>query len=50
MVAAHGMGTATAAEMLILVGDEPERIRAEAALAQLYGACPVPASSGKTSR
>ena len=50
MVAAHGMGTATAAEMLILVGDEPERIRSEAAFAKLCGACPVPASSGKTSR
>jgi hypothetical protein len=32
MVAAHGMGTATAAEMPLLVGDEPERIRSEAAL------------------
>ena len=50
MVAAHGMGTVTAAEMLILVGDEPERIRSEAAFAKLCGACPVPASSGKTSR
>jgi transposase len=50
MVAAHGMGTATAAEMLILVGDEPERIRSEAAFAKLCGACPIPASSGKTNR
>jgi transposase len=50
MVAAHGMGTATAAEMLVLVGDEPERIHSEAAFATLCGACPVPASSGKTSR
>ena len=50
MVTAHGMGTATAAEMLILVGDDPERIRSEAAFAKLCGACPVPASSGKTSR
>src|SRR5215210_5021140 len=50
MVAAHGMATATAAEMLILVGDKPERIRSEAAFAKLCGACPVPASSGKTSR
>src|SRR3954451_13546725 len=50
MVAAHGTGTATAAEMLILVGDDPERIRSEAAFAKLCGACPVPASSGKTSR
>jgi hypothetical protein len=29
------MGTGTAAEMLILVGDNPERIHSEAALAKL---------------
>ena len=50
LVQAHGMGTGTAAAMLILVGDNPERIRSEAALAKLCGACPVPASSGKTNR
>ncbi|WP_408735134.1 transposase [Belnapia moabensis] len=50
LVEAHGIGVGTAAEMLILVGDNPERIRSEAALAKLCGACPVPASSGKTSR
>jgi transposase len=50
MVAAHGMGAATAAEMLVLVGDDPERIRSEAAFAKLCGACPIPASSGKTGR
>ena len=50
MVAAHGMGTGTAAEMLVLVGDDPERIRSEAAFAKLCGVCPIPASSGKTSR
>jgi transposase len=50
MVAAHGVGSGTAAEMLILVGDNPERIRSEAALAKLCGACPIPASSGKTNR
>ncbi|WP_052401638.1 transposase [Muricoccus aerilatus] len=47
---ARGMGTGTAAAMLILVGDNPERIRSEAALAKLCGACPVLASSGKTNR
>ena len=36
--------------MSILVGDNPERIRSEAAFAKLCGACPVPASSGKTIR
>jgi transposase len=40
----------TAAEMLILVGDDPTRIRSEAALAKLCGVCPIPASSGKTNR
>ena len=50
LVQAHGMGTGTAAEMLILIGDNPERIHSEAALAKLCGACPIPASSGKTSR
>ena len=36
--------------MLILVGDNPQRIRSEAAFAKLCGVCPVPASSGKSSR
>jgi transposase len=50
LVEAHGMGPGTAADMLLLVGDNPERIRSEAAFAKLCGACPIPASSGKTSR
>jgi transposase len=50
LVRAHGMGAGTAAEMLLLVGDDPRRVRSEAALAKLRGACPIPASSGKTSR
>ncbi len=50
MVEAHGIGVGTAAEMLVLVGDNPERIHSEAALAKLCGVCPVPASSGKTNR
>ena len=50
LVQAHGMGAGTAAEMLLLVGDSPERIRSESASAKLCGACPIPASSGKTSR
>jgi len=50
LVEAHGMGAGTAAEMLLLVGDNPDRIRSEAAFAKLCGACPVPASSGRTSR
>jgi transposase len=50
LVGAHGMGAGTAAAMLLLVGDNPERIRSEAAFAKLCGACPIPASSGKTNR
>src|SRR5215210_630871 len=45
---AHRISTGTAAEMLVLVGDNPDRIRSEAAFAKLCGACPIPASSGKT--
>ena len=50
LVQVHGMGPGTAAAMLLLVGDNPERIRSEAAFAKLCGACPIPASSGKTTR
>ena len=50
LVQAHGMGAGTAAAMLLLVGDNPERIRSEAAFAKLCGACPIPASSGRTTR
>ena len=50
LLASHGIATMTVAEMLILVGDDPTRIRSEAALAKLCGVCPIPASSGKTKR
>jgi transposase len=50
MVAAFGIGPDTAAEMLIVAGDNPERVRSEPAWAKLCGVCPVPASSGTTSR
>ena len=50
LLEAHGMATGTAAEMLLLVGDNPERIHSEAAFAKLCGVCPIPASSGKTVR
>ena len=49
LVQAHGMGAGTAAEMLLLVGNNRERIRSEAAMAKLCGVCPIPTSSGKTS-
>jgi transposase len=47
---AFGIGTDTAAEMLILAGDNPDRVRSEGAFAKLCGACPIPASSGTTQR
>ena len=50
LMAPHGISTMTVAEMLILVGDNPERIKSEAALARMCGVCPIPASSGKTNR
>jgi transposase len=48
--ATKGMGTHTAAALLVAAGDNPERLRSEAAFAQLCGAAPIPASSGKTTR
>ena len=36
--------------MLIVFGDNPDRIRSQAAFAKLCGACPIPASSGVTNR
>ena len=46
----YGIGPDSAAEMMIVVGDNPERIRSEAAFAKLCGVCPIPASSGVTNR
>ena len=43
-----GVGAHTAAELLIIFGDNPDRIRSEAAFAKRCGACPIPASSGMT--
>jgi transposase len=45
-----GAGPDTAAQLLITAGDNPARLRSEAAFAALAGTCPVPASSGKTTR
>ena len=50
MVAAFGIGPDTAAEMLIIAGDNLDRIHSEPAWAKLCGVCPVPASSGMTNR
>ena len=42
------VGAHTATELLIVFGDNPDRIRSEAAFAKRCGACPLPASSGMT--
>lgn len=47
---AFGIGADCAAEMMIVAGDNPTRVRSEAAFAKLCGACPIPASSGVTNR
>ena len=48
LVALRGVGTDTAASLLVAVGDNPERLKSEASFALLCGVAPVPASSGKT--
>jgi len=45
-----GIGADTAAEVLIVFGDNPDRVHSEAAFAKLCGTSPVPASSGMTNR
>ncbi|HEX5912428.1 MAG TPA: IS110 family transposase [Rubrobacter sp.] len=50
LVAVEGVGTDTAASLLIAAGDNPERLKDEAAFAHLCGAAPIPASSGQTIR
>jgi transposase len=46
----YGVGYDTAAKLLVAAGDNPERIRTEAAWANLCGVAPIPATSGKTKR
>ena len=46
----HGVGVDTAATLLVTAGDNPERIRSEAAWAHLCGVAPIQASSGKVTR
>src|SRR5258707_5191213 len=50
LLALYGIGTHTAALLLIAARDHPERLRSEAAWAHLCAAAPIPASSGKTVR
>lgn len=50
LLAVKGLGTDTAGALLVAAGDNPDRLRSEAAFASLCGVAPVPASSGKTHR
>jgi transposase len=50
LVALPGVGVETAGQLLVTAGDNPQRLRSEAAFAHLCGAAPIPASSGRTDR
>ena len=50
LLALTGVGVDSAGAFLVAAGDNPERLTSQASFAMLCGACPVPASSGKTSR
>ena len=45
-----GVGVEIAGALLVAAGDNPQRLRSEAAFSMLCGASPIPASSGKTVR
>jgi transposase len=45
-----GAGAEVAGQLLATAGDNPDRLRSEAALAHLCGVAPIPASSGRTDR
>lgn len=50
LVARHGIGTDTAATLLVTAGDNPDRLRSEASFAHLCGSAPIDASSGLIKR
>ena len=50
LVSLPGIGTDHAATLLIVAGDNPQRLRSEASFASLCGVSPVQASSGKVVR
>jgi len=50
LLGVHGVGVDCAAAVLVAAGDNPERLRSEAAWAHLCGVAPIPASSGKVTR
>jgi transposase len=50
LLAIKGVGTDIAGALLVAAGDNPGRLRGEAAFAALCGVAPVPASSGRSQR
>jgi transposase len=49
-IALMAIGIEHAGQLLVTAGDNPERLRCEAAFARLCGVAPIPASSGTTRR
>jgi transposase len=45
-----GVGVEVAGQLLVTAGDNPDRLKSEAAFAHLCGVAPLPASSGRTDR
>ena len=50
LLAMYACGPVSAAKLAVAAGDNPGRLRSEASFAAICGACPIPASSGKTVR
>jgi transposase len=50
LVSLPGIGTDSAATLLIVAGDNPQRLGSEASFASLCGVSPIEASSGKVVR
>jgi transposase len=50
LVVVAGVGVDTAGKLLVTAGDNPDRLRSEAAFVRLCGAAPIPVSSGRTDR
>jgi transposase len=50
LCALFGVGPQVAGQLLATAGDNPDRLRSEAALAHLCGVAPIPASSGRKDR
>ena len=50
LLAVFGVGPDTAGALLVAAGDNPDRLRSDAAFSMLCGSSPVEASSGKVTR